>query len=67
MNAVDILRVIATWLLWAIIPFQWYSIIRSHRLIKQYEEKNVDLDRLIHSYQKRLSELGKGNPFEDFD
>lgn len=67
MSFEEIVLLIGSILLWQCIPFQWFSIIRSHRLIKKYEEKNADLDRLISAYQKRLSELGKGNPFEDFD
>lgn len=67
MSVTDVLYNAAMFLLWMMLPFQWWSIIRNQRLMKKWEEKNADLDRLIDSYKKRLSELGKGNPFEDFE
>lgn len=67
MSWVEVLRIIGTWIVWVLIPFQIYSVVSSHRILKQYTEKNRDLDRLIGEYQKRLKEMGKGNPFEDFE
>ena len=66
MTVINILGIIATVALWAVIPFQWWSIIVCHKSTKRMKQKSEDLDRLISAYKEELSKLEKGQ-VGDFD
>lgn len=57
MEVIDILRIIATVMLWAVMPFQWWSIILCRRSTKRNEQKYEELNGIIETYERKIAEL----------
>ena len=59
MGVIDVLRIIATVMLWAVMPFQWWSIYLCHKSIKRHEQRCEELNGLIETYKRTIAEMEK--------
>lgn len=61
MEVINILKIIATVMLWAVMPFQWWSIWLCHKSIKRHKQRCEELDSLIESYKQHIAEMENEN------
>jgi hypothetical protein len=57
MGVIEVLRIIATVLRWALMPFQWWSIYLCHKSNKRNKQTYDELNDLIVTYKRKIAEL----------
>lgn len=57
MEVINVLRIIATVMLWVVMPFQWWSIWLCHKSINRHKQRCEELDSLIESYKQHIAEM----------
>lgn len=61
MGVIEVLRIVATVMLWAVMPFQWWSIYLCHMSNKRNTQTYEELNDLIVTYKRKIAELETNN------